>query len=55
MNDCVELNETHQLLVCAGDNILSENLNTIRKTTASRDFGLEVNREKTKFMVVSCH
>jgi hypothetical protein len=55
------LNGTHQLLICGDNvNILGENLNTIKKNTetllqASRDIGLEVNTEKTRYMVISHH
>jgi hypothetical protein len=55
----LKLNETHQLLVYADDvNILGGSIHTIRNKTealliASKEIGLEVNAEKTKYMVMS--
>jgi hypothetical protein len=57
----LELNGTHQLLVCADDvNLLGDNVNTIKENSetlleASRDIGLEVNAEKTKYIIMSCY
>ena len=57
----MELNGKHQLLVYADDvNMLGENLQTIRENTeilikASKDIGLEVNSEKTTYMITSRH
>ena len=57
----LELNGKHQLLVYADDvNMLGENLQTIRENAeifikASKDIVLEVNSEKTKYMITSLH
>ena len=57
----LELNGKHQLLVYADDiNTPGENLQTVRENAeifikASKDIGLEVNFEKTKYMITSLH
>jgi hypothetical protein len=62
----LELNGTHQLLVYDDDdddddddvNLLGNRINTIKENTvslieANRDIGLELNAEKTKYMIMS--
>jgi hypothetical protein len=55
----LELNRTNQLVISDYVNKLSESINTIKNTEtlleATREVSLEVNKEKTKYMVVSCH
>jgi hypothetical protein len=41
-------------------NLLGDSINTIKETTetllgTSKDVGLEINVEKTKYMIMSCH
>jgi hypothetical protein len=55
----LKLNWIRQLLACADDvNLLGDNIDTINRNRetlidASKEVGLEVNVEKTKYMLVS--
>jgi hypothetical protein len=54
----LKLNGIHQLLVYADVNPLGDNMNAIKKNTdaltdASKEVGLEVNTERTKYMLIS--
>jgi hypothetical protein len=57
----VELNGTHLILVYAYDiNLFGDSVSTIKENTetlleASKDIGLEINAEKTKYMIMSRH
>jgi sorting nexin-29 len=57
----LKLNGTHQLLAYADDvNLLGDNVDTIGENTetlidASREVGLEINAEKTKYVLLSRH
>jgi hypothetical protein len=57
----LKLNGAHQLLIFADDeNLLEDNIHIIKKNTetlidASKEVGLEVNTEKTKYMLLSRH
>jgi hypothetical protein len=56
-----KLNGTHQLLAYADDvNLLGDNIDTIKTNTetlidGSKEVGLKINVEKTKYMLLSCH
>jgi hypothetical protein len=55
----LKFNGTHQTLVYSDDvNLLGDSVNTIKEDPetlleASRDIGLEINAEKTKYMIMS--
>jgi hypothetical protein len=57
----LKLNGTRQLLALADDvNLLGDNIVTIKKNTetiidASKEVGLEINVEKTKYTLLSRH
>jgi hypothetical protein len=57
----LKLNKIHQLLAYADDvNLLRDNIDTIKKNTeylidASKEIGLEINIEKTKYMLLPHH
>jgi hypothetical protein len=57
----LQLNGTHQLLAYADDvNLLGDNIDTIKKNMetlidASKEVGLKINVEKTKYMLLSRH
>jgi hypothetical protein len=56
----LKLNGTYQLLVYADDvNLLRDNIDTMMKSItlneASKEVGLEVNEEKTKYMLLPRH
>jgi hypothetical protein len=57
----LKLNGTHQLLAHADEvNLQGDNIDTIKKNTetltdASKEVGLGINVEKTKYMLLVCH
>jgi hypothetical protein len=57
----LKLNGTLQLLAYADDvNLLGDDISTVNKHTetlieASKEVGLEIKAEKTKYMLLSCH
>jgi hypothetical protein len=60
-NQRLKLNGTHQRLPYANDvNLRGDNIDTIKKNTetlidASKEVGLEINIEKTEYMLLSHH
>jgi hypothetical protein len=54
----LELNGTHQLMVCADDfHLLGGDMDTTRENTetpleTSRDVGPKINAERTKYMII---
>jgi len=59
--DGLKLNGTHQLLAYADDgNILGGSIHTLKENAealvaATREIGLEISADKTKYMVMSRH
>jgi hypothetical protein len=57
----LKLNGTHQLLAYADNvNLLGDNIDTVKKNMetlidASKEVGLEINVQKTKYMLLSRH
>jgi hypothetical protein len=57
----LKLNGTHHLLAYADNvNLLGDNIDTIKKNTetlidASKEVSLEINIDKTKYMLLSRH
>jgi hypothetical protein len=57
----LKLNGTHQLLAYADDvNLLGDNIDTMKENVetlmdASKEVGLEINLEKTEYMLLSRH
>jgi hypothetical protein len=54
----LKLNGTDHMFACADDSVVGESVDTIKKNTeavldSSKEVGLEVNPEKTKYMLMS--